>query len=190
MRMPCSQPGIVHAVRFGIGDVNLALVVERDAARRAELRPCREVLALLIEELDAVVVAVGDEDAALHVDGDAVQRAELARRVAGLAPRLDELAVLENFTRGCCRSARGRRRRRCRRSRRPRRSSASGSGARRCRHARFAERHQHLALRAELDDLVSGLHARFGRHRDAPASSRHRSPIRCLRDRHAARAAR
>src|SRR6476646_2928243 len=44
---------IVHAVRFRIGDIDLVLVVEGDPARRAELGPCREMFALLVEELDA-----------------------------------------------------------------------------------------------------------------------------------------
>src|SRR6266566_3486915 len=88
---------IVDAVRFRVGHIDLVLVVEGDPAWRAELRPCREMLALLVEELDAIVAAVGHEYAASRIDGDAVQRVELAGRVSGLPPRLDELSVLREL---------------------------------------------------------------------------------------------
>jgi len=51
-------------IRLGVGDIDLILTVEEDPARRPELRPGRQVLALLIEQLDPVVAAIGDEDSA------------------------------------------------------------------------------------------------------------------------------
>ena len=43
-------------------------------------------LAVLIENLDAVVAAVADEQAALGIEGQRVRRVELARPRALLAP--------------------------------------------------------------------------------------------------------
>src|SRR5712671_1195028 len=46
---------------FGIGDIDDVIGVDIDAAWAAELRPAFQKLAILIENLDAVVVAVADE---------------------------------------------------------------------------------------------------------------------------------
>src|SRR5262249_52063318 len=79
--------------RFGIGDVDDVVLVDEDAARPAELRPLVEVVALLIEDLDAVVLAVADEQPAARIHGQRVGNIDLARTGALLAPGLDELAV-------------------------------------------------------------------------------------------------
>src|SRR6185369_13037170 len=53
--------GVLDVVGFGVRDDDAAVVVERDAARPAELRPAREPFAVLVEQLDAVVRAIRDE---------------------------------------------------------------------------------------------------------------------------------
>ena len=52
------------------------------------------ILAVLVEDLNAVVRAIGDVDAAAAVGRDAVRPAELAGTVAARAPRRHERAVL------------------------------------------------------------------------------------------------
>src|SRR3981189_1068746 len=47
--------------RFGIGDVNGVVLGDEDAARAAELTPGIEQFALLVEDLDAVVLAIANE---------------------------------------------------------------------------------------------------------------------------------
>src|SRR5688500_2500452 len=69
---------ILHIVGFRVGDVNLIPRVEEDAARPPELRPLREELPFLVEELDPVVRAIAHEDAAARVHRNGVERAELA----------------------------------------------------------------------------------------------------------------
>ena len=70
-----------------LGDVDDILVVdikERDADQRD--RPDRQEIAVLVEDLDAVIFAVSDEEPAAAVDPQTVRQVELARRVARLAP--------------------------------------------------------------------------------------------------------
>ena len=64
--------------RLGIGDVDRVVFRDRDAARPAELRPLVEKLAVLIEDLDAVVVAIADKEAAARVQGNRVRHVEFA----------------------------------------------------------------------------------------------------------------
>ena len=54
--------------------------VDVDAARPAELLPLIEELAVLVEDLDAVVLAVADEQPPLRIDRERVRHVELARR--------------------------------------------------------------------------------------------------------------
>src|SRR6185369_15907800 len=51
-------------------------------------------LAVLVEELDSLVLAIGDPHQAFRVDGDAVSDLESTGTGSLAAPRLDELAVL------------------------------------------------------------------------------------------------
>ncbi len=53
--------GVLDVVGLGVRDDDAAMVVERDAARPAELRPARQPFAVLVEQLDAVVRAIRDE---------------------------------------------------------------------------------------------------------------------------------
>src|SRR3954452_1656114 len=54
---------VVLGYRFGfrIGDINDVVPVDIDSARAAELRPLVDELAVLVEKLDAIVLAVTDE---------------------------------------------------------------------------------------------------------------------------------
>src|SRR5215831_15360766 len=81
------------AGRLGVGDVDLVVLVDPDAARPTELLPLGDEVAVLIEDLEAVVGAVGDEQASGGVECEAVRGVEFARSLAFLAPRLDEFAV-------------------------------------------------------------------------------------------------
>src|SRR5262245_4469974 len=84
--------------RFGIGDVDDVVLVDEHAARPAELEPLVEIVAVLIEDLDAVVLPVGDEQPAALVHRERVRDVDLARTRALRPPRLDELAVPVDIT--------------------------------------------------------------------------------------------
>src|SRR5882672_6058283 len=73
-------------------DVGTALRVEHDVGRAARIGPLREVAAVGIEDLDAVVLAVADEDASVGGHGDAVGQEEFARALTRHAPRALQLA--------------------------------------------------------------------------------------------------
>src|SRR5262249_31197956 len=75
--------------RLRIRHEQVVVGVDVDAARPAELIPTRQIFAVLVVDLDPVVVAIADEEALLRVDGERVQARELARAawaVARLAP--------------------------------------------------------------------------------------------------------
>ena len=164
------------------------------------------MLSLLIEDLDAVVRAVADKQPAAGIHGQRVRLLHLSRTAALLPERLDELAFLGELqdARVGAAMAFGNEDLTVRRDEHVVRLIEV---LRLCRAARLAERHQQLALRAELeapDDRVSNPEAdryasprnRAGRpqapHR-APAAARRpdrRSPTRCPRDRRACRAGR
>src|SRR5690606_40161954 len=90
------EAGIAPRVGLGVRDVEHVVRVDEHAAGPAELRPARDVVAVLVEDLDAVVGTVCDEQPALRVHGEAVRVAELAGAFAGLAPLLQELPVLRS----------------------------------------------------------------------------------------------
>src|SRR5262249_8997248 len=77
-----------------IGRVDIVVSVDIEATRAPELFPLLEELAVLIEDLDAIVDAVRHEQAAGRIHGQLVRRIELARPAAALAPGLDVGAVL------------------------------------------------------------------------------------------------
>ena len=85
--------------RFGfrIGDVDVVARVDEDAARPAELGPLLDERAVLIENLNAVVVAIADEQAPFGVERERVRLIEFAGRGTGLTPPLDQLAVLREL---------------------------------------------------------------------------------------------
>src|SRR4029453_9141402 len=67
-------------------------------ARLAELLPRGDEVALLIEDLDALVPSVGDINSVLRAaEKDVVRFVEIAWRRASFSPALDELSVLREF---------------------------------------------------------------------------------------------
>src|SRR5215471_19657010 len=79
--------------RLRVGDIDHVILVDEHAARAAELLPLGDELAVLVEDLQAVVLAVGDEESACLIHGEAVRRLELAGGGALAAPGGDELAL-------------------------------------------------------------------------------------------------
>src|SRR3989442_1354268 len=78
----CPPPTIVifrDRLRFRIRDIDHVVLVDKDAARAAELRPLGDELAILIENLDAVIRAVSEEQPALRIHGDRMRTVDLAR---------------------------------------------------------------------------------------------------------------
>ncbi len=173
MRMPRFQARVAPAadgLRLRIRDVDVVLRVDEDSARAAELVPGVEQLAVLVEDLDAVVAAVADEQAALGIHRQRVRLVEVVGAVAELAPRFDQRSVLRKLVYS-------------RRAPRGRRVAlgdedvAVGRDEDRVRleevvrvacAARLAERAQQLAVGAELEDLMSL--GRSGRIGAAPAA--------------------
>src|ERR1700730_8974868 len=68
-------------------------IVHVKPARAMQVIPLRLILAVAVEHLDAVVLAVGDIDPAISIGADVVHDVEFAWASAGLAPRLQQLAV-------------------------------------------------------------------------------------------------
>ena len=97
----------------------MSFFVDVDAARPAELAPLGEVLAVLIEDLDAAVGAVADEQPAARIHRERVRHVEVAGARALLPHALMNLPSFVNFTTRELVSPPGRRRRRCRRPARP-----------------------------------------------------------------------
>src|SRR5690242_8745723 len=79
-----------------VGHVNEALL-DNNPAGPAELLPLLHVVSVLVENLNAVVVAISHEQAALRVESQAVRQVELARASSLLAPGLDEFSVFREF---------------------------------------------------------------------------------------------
>jgi hypothetical protein len=85
---------LVLAPGFGIGDVDSVVSGDEDAARTAKLFPGINVIAVLIEDLNAIVGTVSDEETPTRIDGDGVGRKEFAGARAFVPPEFDERAVL------------------------------------------------------------------------------------------------
>ena len=83
--------------RFGVGDVDRVVARNRDPARPAELTPLVDEPAVLVENLDPVVLAIADQQPAARVDRDRVRLAEFAGPCAFAAPLLDESPVLREL---------------------------------------------------------------------------------------------
>src|SRR5439155_23663455 len=74
------------------GHVDRVVARDVDAARPAELMPDVEQLAVLIEDLNAVVLAIADEQPPARVHRDRVRLADLSRARALRAPLLQILS--------------------------------------------------------------------------------------------------
>src|SRR5262249_27449925 len=79
---------------FGVRNIDHVVSIDVDAARPTELEPLRDELAVLIENLDAIVLAITDEQPSSRIEDERVRNIEFARAHAFPAPRLDELSVL------------------------------------------------------------------------------------------------
>src|SRR5262249_43828733 len=77
---------------LGIGDVDRVVLRDEDAARPPELTPLVEHTAVLIEDLNAVVLAVADQQPAARIDRDRVRLAQLARSGSLPSPLLHVFA--------------------------------------------------------------------------------------------------
>src|SRR5579863_5279958 len=78
-----------------VGQVRLVADGRLGVRRRRNVdADCALIFAVDVEDLDAAVIAIGDIDCAARVGDNVMQRAELAFAIAGLAPRLQPVAVL------------------------------------------------------------------------------------------------
>src|SRR5207302_8187484 len=84
-------------LRLRIGDVDRVLLVDVDPARPAELLPFGLIGAVLIENLNAIVLAVADEQPAARVHRQCMRLVELIRARPSFAPRFDQLAILREL---------------------------------------------------------------------------------------------
>src|SRR5262249_1770722 len=87
-------PSRVIGARLRVGDVHHVVLRNPEAARPSELFPGVEQLAVLIENLDPVVLAIADEQPALRIERDRVRLADLIRAVAFHSPLFEVGAVL------------------------------------------------------------------------------------------------
>src|SRR5829696_3849197 len=93
-------PAIVvlrYRLGFGIGDIDDITFVDVDSARAAELCPLIKEFSVLVENLDAVVLAVPDEQPPSRIHRDRMRNVELPWSRALLAPSPDELALLREL---------------------------------------------------------------------------------------------
>src|ERR1700674_4275135 len=91
----CILSGVGPAIpRFRVGDIDYVVLVDVHAARPAKLEPLGDELAVLVEDLDSVVLAVADEQPAAGIEGERVDHVEFTWAHAFCAPRLDEFSVL------------------------------------------------------------------------------------------------
>src|SRR5262245_42471910 len=83
---------VVQRTRLRIDRVD-RVVLDEEPADAAEHVARLEILAVRVEDLDAVVAAIRYPQTALRIEHQRVRRAELAMAHADLPPRLDELPV-------------------------------------------------------------------------------------------------
>src|ERR1700730_8317777 len=86
-----------NGLRFGVGHVNGVMLVDENSARPAELLPLRDVVSVLVEDLNPIVVAISDEKAALRIEGQAMRDVEFARAGSLRSPRLDEFSIFREL---------------------------------------------------------------------------------------------
>src|SRR2546426_2483063 len=139
-----------------VAQVEVVVLVDKQSARPAELLPFFEKFSVLVEDLDPIVAPIANKQPAAGIHGQGVRRIELAWGVALLAPRFNELAILRELQNTCvripamavrdkdiaiwCDQDGGRLIERV--------GTITGDSC-------LAERHQDLAVRAELENLVT-----------------------------------
>src|SRR5262245_24798523 len=147
----------LNALRLRVDHEDPIVLVDEDSTGAAELLPLVEELPILIEYLDAIVRTVGHEHPAPRIHGDCMRPIEFARRCAFLAPSLDELSIFcelhhavvrivanvavgnEDIAVGCDNDGRWLI---------ERVGTIAGN-------ASLAKPHQHLAVRRELENLMT-----------------------------------
>src|SRR5262245_12966789 len=141
--------------RLVIGRIHVVVSIDVEAARAPELLPFLEELAVLIENLDAIVDAISHEQPAGRIHGQLMRSVELARPAAALAPGLDVGAILgelEDAIVGARAVSLRNEDVAVGRNVDVSRLIEGVGGARIAGDARLAQRHQYLAVLAELDD--------------------------------------
>src|ERR1700737_2479411 len=79
--------------RFRIGHVNDVVFINENSARPAELLPLRYKIAILVEDLNPIVIAIPDEKAPLRIESQAVRQVKLSGACSFFPPRLNEFTV-------------------------------------------------------------------------------------------------
>src|SRR5262249_5601814 len=145
-----------YRLGFRIGHVDDVVLVDEDTARPAELEPLIHVVALLIENLDTIVVAVTEEQPPARIHCDGVRNVDLAKLAAFLSQCFTDLPVFTNFHGGAFRFPPGPTGKKIPpfggakiHSRRFNLMGPSPS------HSRLAEPQQYLPVGTELDHLVT-----------------------------------
>src|SRR5262249_36391135 len=87
----------VAALRLRVGHVHRVVGGDEDAARPPELPPLIEETAVLIEDLDAIVLPVPGKPPPPRVHGNRGRLAQLPAARALLSPLLDELPILREL---------------------------------------------------------------------------------------------
>src|SRR5689334_11281540 len=82
---------------LNVSDIDRVVGRDQQPAGPAKLGPLLEVLAVLVEDLDALVPTIGDEHTAAAVERHGVRHVELAGPHAFFAPRLDELPLFRKL---------------------------------------------------------------------------------------------
>src|ERR1035438_4684321 len=88
---------LIGAERFRIRNIHGVVFPDIDSTGPPPLHPCVEVSPVLVEDLDSIVGPVAHKEPAARIDRDRVRREELARTIALFAPGLDKLAVLRKL---------------------------------------------------------------------------------------------
>ena len=101
-RMPRLKTRIVFGIRLRIGHINDVFGVDENPAGRAVPLPFFDLVAVLIEDLNPVVITVTHKQASYGIEGQRKRSVKFARTTAFLSPSLDELfPSLENLTIRC-----------------------------------------------------------------------------------------
>jgi hypothetical protein len=148
-----------HRFGFRVRDVEHVLFVYVQAARPAELRPCIEQLAALVVDLNPVVRAIAHEQSSARIHGEGVRLVHLGRPRSLAAERHDELPVARELQHARVRAAMSLRDEDVAVGRDQYIVRLVEEVGRRCA-AGFTERHQELALGAELEDLMTACRSR------------------------------
>lgn len=94
--MPRLKTRIVFGIRLRIGHINDVFRVDENPAGRPTVS-FFDVVAVLIEDLNPVVIAVTHKQASYGIEGQRMRSVKFARTIAFLSPSLDELSVTRKF---------------------------------------------------------------------------------------------